>query len=119
VQDERGIDESGKLVGLHIRVSGQSINALLNPAIKEGKTRASFRNVEEPATRSSAIAFRTCGSSTRCATLTCRSALARRQHNQNGVYLECFVEECARAAGADSLEFRRAMMQSYPKHLAC
>src|SRR6266568_878074 len=33
-----GLDESGKLLGMHIRVSGQSINAWLNPgAIKEGK----------------------------------------------------------------------------------
>src|SRR5207245_2317697 len=32
-----GVDESGKLVGLHIRVSGQSINAFLNPqGIKDG-----------------------------------------------------------------------------------
>ena len=30
--------------------------------------------------------------------------------NQNGVYMECFIEECARAAGKDSLEFRRALM---------
>src|SRR3989449_3946169 len=33
-----GVDESGKLVGLHIRVSGQSINAFLNPqGIKEDR----------------------------------------------------------------------------------
>src|SRR5207247_8963638 len=33
-----GVDESGKLVGLHIRLSGQSINAFLNPqGIKDGK----------------------------------------------------------------------------------
>src|SRR5207237_598625 len=33
-----GLDESGRLLGMHIRVSGQSINAWLNPgAIKEGK----------------------------------------------------------------------------------
>ena len=31
--------------------------------------------------------------------------------NQNGVYLECFIEEAARAAGKDSLEFRRALMR--------
>ena len=31
--------------------------------------------------------------------------------NQNGVYMECFIEECARAAGKDSLEFRRALMK--------
>ena len=38
--------------------------------------------------------------------------------NQNGVYMECFIEECARAAGKDSLEFRRALMRNHPKHLA-
>ena len=38
--------------------------------------------------------------------------------NQNGVYMECFIDEGARAAGKDSLEFRRALMQKHPKHLA-
>src|SRR5258708_21960795 len=38
--------------------------------------------------------------------------------NQNAVYLECFMEEVARAAGKDSLEFRRALLQNHPKHLA-
>jgi isoquinoline 1-oxidoreductase beta subunit len=32
--------------------------------------------------------------------------------------MECFIEEIARAAGADSLEFRRALMGKHPKHLA-
>jgi isoquinoline 1-oxidoreductase beta subunit len=38
--------------------------------------------------------------------------------NQNGVYMECFIEEVARASGRDSLEFRRALMHKHPKHLA-
>jgi len=38
--------------------------------------------------------------------------------NQNGIFMECFIEECARAGGRDSLEFRREMMQNHPKHLA-
>jgi isoquinoline 1-oxidoreductase beta subunit len=38
--------------------------------------------------------------------------------NQNAVYLECFMDEVARAAGADPLEFRRALMSDKPKHLA-
>ena len=38
--------------------------------------------------------------------------------NQNGVYMECFIEEVARAAGKDPLEFRRALMKNHPKHLA-
>ena len=38
--------------------------------------------------------------------------------NQNGYYMEAFIEECARAAGKDSLEFRRALLKNHPKHLA-
>ena len=38
--------------------------------------------------------------------------------NQNAYYMECFIEECARAAGKDSLDFRRALMSKHPKHLA-
>src|SRR6202035_1390457 len=33
-------------------------------------------------------------------------------------YMECFMEEVARAAGKDSLEVRRALMKEHPKHLA-
>ena len=85
-----GLDESGKLVGMHIRISGQSINAYLNPgAIKDGKdvrqlqglykktarTCANCRGcTRSPATRSSATPCRICSSSTRCAIRTCRSA---------------------------------------------
>ena len=38
--------------------------------------------------------------------------------NQNAVYLECFMDEIARAAGKDPFEFRRALMKERPKHLA-
>ena len=38
--------------------------------------------------------------------------------NQNAVYMECFMDEVAKAAGTDPVEFRRALMQKYPKHLA-
>jgi isoquinoline 1-oxidoreductase beta subunit len=37
--------------------------------------------------------------------------------NQNAFYLECFMDEVAHAAGKDPLEFRRALMANYPKHL--
>jgi isoquinoline 1-oxidoreductase beta subunit len=32
--------------------------------------------------------------------------------------MECFMDEVAHAAGTDPLEFRRALMQNHPKHLA-
>ena len=38
--------------------------------------------------------------------------------NQNGVYSECFMDEIAKAAGADPLAFRRTLMGKHPKHLA-
>jgi isoquinoline 1-oxidoreductase beta subunit len=38
-------------------------------------------------------------------------------HNQNAIYLECFIDEVALAAGKDPLDFRRAMMRSHPKQL--
>jgi len=38
--------------------------------------------------------------------------------NQNAIYVECFLDELAHAAGVDPLEFRRRMMKNSPKHLA-
>src|SRR5437016_3851714 len=38
--------------------------------------------------------------------------------NQNAIFLECFMDELAKAAGQDALEFRRKLMTKHPKHLA-
>jgi isoquinoline 1-oxidoreductase subunit beta len=38
--------------------------------------------------------------------------------NQNSIYIECFMDEVAKAAGKDPLDFRRALMKEHPKHLA-
>src|SRR5437879_12327747 len=38
--------------------------------------------------------------------------------NQNAIFLECFMDEMAHAAGQDPLEFRRKLMSKHPKHLA-
>jgi isoquinoline 1-oxidoreductase beta subunit len=38
-------------------------------------------------------------------------------NNQNALYLECFMDELAHAAGQDPLAFRRKLMANHPKHL--
>ena len=116
-----GLDESGNVVGMHLRVSGQSINAQVNPAsIKNGADARQLQGyAKEPGDAQLGYEF---------PNLLIEYSM-RNTHvpvgpwrgvntNQNGVYMECFVEELARAAGKDSLEFRRAMMSKFPKHLA-
>ena len=116
-----GLDADGKLTGLHVRVSGQSINATLNPKnIVGGKDMRQLQGYyAEPGDAQLGYTV---------PNLLIEYAM-RNTHvpvgpwrgvntNQNGVYMECFIEEVARASGKDSLEFRRAMMERHPKHLA-
>jgi isoquinoline 1-oxidoreductase beta subunit len=116
-----GLDAAGNLVGLHVRVSGQSINAMLNPkGIVDGKdTRQLQGYYAAPGDAQLGYAV---------PNLLIEYAM-RNTHvpvgpwrgvntNQNGVYMECFMDEMAKAAGKDPLEFRRVLMKDFPKHLA-
>ncbi len=116
-----GIDAAGNLVGLHVRVSGQSLNAFVNaPAAKDGKDDRQLQGYyEKPGDAQLGYTV---------PNLLVEYAM-RNTHvpvgpwrgvntNQNGVYMECFIDEAARAAGRDPLEFRRALMGKHPKHLA-
>jgi isoquinoline 1-oxidoreductase beta subunit len=116
-----GLDADGKLTALHVRVSGQSINATLNQAaIVGGKdTRQLQGFYEEPGDAQLGYSV---------PNLLIEYAM-RNTHvpvgpwrgvntNQNGIYMECFMDEVARAAGKDPLEFRRTLMSQHPKHLA-
>ena len=116
-----GLDDKGNVTGFRVRVSGQSINAFLSPmAIKDNKDKRQLQGYyAEPGDAQLGYSFP--------ALLT--EYVMRNTHvpvgpwrgvntNQNGIYMECFIEECAKAAGRDSLEFRRALMQDHPKHLA-
>jgi isoquinoline 1-oxidoreductase beta subunit len=116
-----GLDADGKLVGLHLRVSGQSINAFLNAAtVADGKDDRQMQGyTDKPGDAQLGYTV---------PNLLIEYAM-RNTHvpvgpwrgvntNQNAVYMECFIEEAARAAGKDSLEFRRALMKNHPKHLA-
>ena len=39
-------------------------------------------------------------------------------HSQHGFFIESFIDEAAHAAGADPLEYRRAMLANAPRHRA-
>jgi isoquinoline 1-oxidoreductase beta subunit len=116
-----GIDADGNLAALHVRISGQSINAWLNPAgIVGNKDERQLQGLWEAA-GDAQLGYTVPNLLT--------EYVMRNTHvpvgpwrgvntNQNGIYMECFIEECARAAGKDSLEFRRALMSKHPKHLA-
>jgi isoquinoline 1-oxidoreductase beta subunit len=114
------VDEQGNLQALHIRVSGQSINAFSNPAaIKDGKDVRQLQGMwKEPGDAQFGYTV---------PNLQIEYAM-RNSHvpvgpwrgvntNQNGIYVECFMDELAKAANKDPVEFRRALMKNHPKHL--
>jgi len=117
-----GLDAQGNLTGLHIRVSGQSINALLSPLnIKNGKDERQMQGFWKDLEGDAQFGYTVPNLLT--------EYVMRNTHvpvgpwrgvntNQNAIFAECFIEEVARAAGKDSLEFRRALMKNHPKHLA-
>jgi isoquinoline 1-oxidoreductase beta subunit len=116
-----GLDDAGNLVGLHVRASGQSINAMLNPkGIVEGRDMRQLQGwYDTPGDAQLGydvpnLLIEYVMRNTHVPVGPWRGV----NTNQNAVYMECFMEEVARAAGKDSLEFRRALMKNHPKHLA-
>jgi isoquinoline 1-oxidoreductase subunit beta len=114
-----GLDAQGNLDALHIRISGQSILTALFPArLVNGMDPATFQGL---APRGEAAIGYTVPN------LLVEHAM-RNPHvppgfwrgvnvNQNAIYLECFMDELAKEAGVDPLEFRRKLMANHPKHL--
>jgi isoquinoline 1-oxidoreductase beta subunit len=115
-----GLDAQGNLTGLAIRLSGQSILSALRPeALDKGKDPATFQGFWPAGEHSFEYTI---------PNVTIDHAM-RNTHvppgfwrgvnvNQNAIFLECFMDELAQAAGKDALEFRRAIMSKNPKSLA-
>ena len=113
-------DADNNLVALHYRLSGQSILFSVRPdALQNGMDPAAFQGVAQ----SGEAAF---GYSV--PNLLVEHSM-RNPHvppgfwrgvnvNHNAIYMECFMDELAHAAGQDPLEFRRKLMGKNPKHLA-
>jgi isoquinoline 1-oxidoreductase beta subunit len=115
-----GLDASGNLVGLHMRLSGQSILASVFPQnLQDGRDNATFQGLDPSGDFTLGYTV---------PNLLIDHAM-RNTHvppgfwrgvniNQNAIFLECFMDELALAAGQDALEFRRKLMTKHPKHLA-
>lgn len=115
------LDKDGNLTGLAMRISGQSIVAGIFPQnIQNGRDPVVFQGLNPPGPEAS-IGYT-------IPNLLVDHAM-RNPHvppgfwrgvnlNQNTIYLECFIDELAHAAGKDPLEYRRALMKNHPKHLA-
>jgi isoquinoline 1-oxidoreductase subunit beta len=109
-----GLDAQGNLVGLHMRISGQSILAALLPQnLQNGMDPVVFQGVMASGVES------TYGY--QVPNLLVDHAM-RNPHvtpgfwrgvntNQNAVYMECFMDELAEAAGQDPLAFRLKMLK--------
>jgi isoquinoline 1-oxidoreductase beta subunit len=115
-----GLDASGNLTGLHLRLSGQSIlTAVFPQMLQNGMDFLTFQGLH--ASGDFGIGYTV-------PNLLIDHAM-RNTHvppgfwrgvniNQNAIFLECFMDELAHAAGQDPLEFRRKLMANHPKHLA-
>jgi isoquinoline 1-oxidoreductase beta subunit len=115
-----GFDGSNNLTGLHMRISGQSILTAVRPeALDNGRDPATFQGLNPKGEFMFAY---------QVPNLLIDHAM-RNTHvppgfwrgvniNQNAIYVECFMDELAEAAGQDALEFRRKLMAKSPKNLA-
>jgi isoquinoline 1-oxidoreductase subunit beta len=113
-------DADNNLIALHYRLSGQSILFSLRPeALQNGMDPAAFQGVAQSG--EAALGYSV-------PNLLVEHAM-RNPHvppgfwrgvnvNHNAIYMECFMDELAQAAGQDPLEFRRKLMGNHPKHLA-
>ena len=116
------LDKDNNLTGLHIRLSGQSILASVRPQVVEqdkGRDALAFQGLFQTGEHSFSYTI---------PNLLIDHAM-RNPHvppgfwrgvniNQNCIFMECFMDELAQAAGQDELEFRRKLLGNHPRNLA-
>ncbi|WP_036293220.1 molybdopterin cofactor-binding domain-containing protein [Methylosinus sp. PW1] len=115
-----GLDAQNKLVGLHIRLSGQSILASVRPeAIKDGVDPAAFQGLAPSGDAQIGYDVPHLLVEHSMRNPSVPPGFWRGVNiNHNAIYLESFIDELAHAAGAEPLAFRRALMKNRPKQLA-
>ncbi len=118
---QAGLDAQGNITALHMRISGQSILAGVNPqAIQNGRDPVVFQGLNPPGPEASiGYSFPNLLIDHAMRNPPVPPGFWRGVNlNQNAVYLECFIDEIAAATRQDPLALRRKLMASHPKHLA-
>ncbi|MDQ0346073.1 xanthine dehydrogenase family protein molybdopterin-binding subunit [Ancylobacter vacuolatus] len=115
------LDADGNLTALHLRISGQSILAAVRPqGMQGGMDPVVFQGLTASLPEGH-LAYTV-------PNLLIDHAMRNPpvppgfwrgvNLNQNAIYVECFIDELAHAAGTEPLAFRRKLMANHPKHLA-
>jgi isoquinoline 1-oxidoreductase beta subunit len=115
-----GMDANGNITGMHIKVAGPSIRATLFPmALKDNKDVFQMQGLDAAAGESQ-LGY---GFPSLLTEYVMKNTHVPVGHwrgvntNQNAIFMECFMDECAKAANKDPLAFRQALMKNHPKHL--
>lgn len=121
-----GLDADGNLSALDMKISGQSIVAALIPhALVNGADFATFQGLIAPGTnprledQTLKYTFPNFHFHHAMRNPPIRPGFWRGVNlNPNAIYLDCFLDEMAHAAGRDPLEFRLSMLGEHPKMAA-
>ncbi|NBY18409.1 MAG: xanthine dehydrogenase family protein molybdopterin-binding subunit, partial [Betaproteobacteria bacterium] len=115
-------DASKKLTGIHMRLSGQSILAVVRPAIVEqqkGRDPAVFQGVADSGEHAFGYTIPNLMVDHAMRNQPIPPGFWRGVNvNQNAIFFECFMDELAETAGADAVEFRRQFLGNHPRNLA-
>jgi isoquinoline 1-oxidoreductase beta subunit len=114
-----GLDDKGNLTTLHARISGQSILTALRPeALQNGMDPVTFQGFAPSGDAMIGYSVPNILIDHSMRNPHVPPGFWRGVNvNQNAIYLECFMDEVAKEAGVDPLEFRRRLMANHPKHL--
>jgi len=114
------LDKDNNLTGLHMRISGQSILASIAPQrlSPDGSDAAVFQGLAPKGETAFGYTVPNLLIDHAMRNFHVTAGFWRGVNiNHSAIYLECFMDELAKSAGVDPLEFRRKLMANHPKHL--
>lgn len=112
-------DDKNNLTGFRMRLSGQSILASVLPArMENGKDPVTFQGLAPRGEAAFGYSIPNLLIDHSMRNPPVPPGFWRGVNvNHNAIYVECFMDELAKSAGMDALEFRRKLMADKPKHL--